>query len=108
MADAAKKPALSLTQIVDAQRATKRDAAATDDLLAQEAQLYRRLVEFAFSDLIPPAVSLGAQKEALDRIAMVRSQAQHNADREATPEEAAEAEAIAARIAERAKKKRGE
>src|SRR5688572_10606458 len=101
MADAAKKPTLTPAQFVDN---TRRFGSAGDVLLAKERQLYERLLSFAFSDELPPAVSLAAQKDALDRVKSLRAESDADDDaRTVTPEEAAEAETIAARIAERAK-----
>lgn len=108
MADAAKKPALTLAQIAEGQRQISDFANAPGDLLAHEQRLYARLLDFAFSDLIPPATSLAAQVKAIERIDALKHARSADTEREATPEEAAEAEEIAARIAERAKKKRGE
>jgi hypothetical protein len=98
MADAA-KPALTLAQIAANAADIRRMGSAADELIAKEAELYRRLLSFAFSDDVPPAVSLAAQRDALDRVNALKAIREMNGDtRDATPEEAAEAEALAEKI----------
>lgn len=87
MADAAKKPALTLAQIADNQRQIGSLGNAGADLVAQEARLYARLLEFAFSDAIPPAVSLAAQRDALDRVRFEKESARLNASDEPSSED---------------------
>jgi hypothetical protein len=87
MADAAKKPP-SLAQLADAVKAIRRDGMAIADFLDQDAALRRRLIDFAFSDDVPPNVSLQAQREAREEIRRLREQQEHNGGSDnATPDE---------------------
>jgi hypothetical protein len=70
-------------------------------------RLLDRLVAIALSDDVPPAVSLAATRDALDRLGMTppKGDEQQSDDRPATPEEMREADEIVERL--RAKKRAG-
>lgn len=105
MADGPDKPQPDIATLL-------RQAAANDPLrnyrkrlFSVADQLLDRLVKLALSDEVPPAVSLAATRDALDRLGMVppREGERESDERLATPEEQREAEEIAERL--RAKKR---